>query len=58
MRNIIVFGLAAVLCAGVGATGGQEKSAVKLDIVKYDVLRDAVAKARGKVVLVDFWGEF
>ena len=26
--------------------------------VKYDGLKDAIHKQRGKVVLVDFWGEF
>jgi hypothetical protein len=56
MRHILAMSLIAVLFPG--AADAQEKSDVKLDVVKYDVLRDAVAKARGKVVLVDFWGEF
>jgi hypothetical protein len=56
MRNVIATGLVAALF--VGAAPAQEKKEVKLDVVKYDVLRDAVAKERGKVVLVDFWGEF
>ena len=34
----------------------QEKAEVKLDVVKYEALKDAVARNRGKVVLVDFWG--
>ncbi|GEM_PF-6895081 len=36
----------------------QEKAEVKLDIVKYDGLKDAVLRNRGKVILIDFWGEF
>mgnify|MGYP001568874383 CR=1 FL=1 len=36
----------------------QEKSDVKLDVVKYDGLKDAVLRNRGKVILIDFWGEF
>lgn len=39
--------------------GGQEKAGgVELTVVKYDGLAAAVQKNRGKVVLVDFWGEF
>jgi hypothetical protein len=56
MRKMIAVGLLAALFAG--AAAAQEKKEIKLDVVKYDVLRDAVAKERGKVVLVDFWGEF
>ena len=56
MRKAVAMGLLAALFAG--AAPAQEKKEIKLDVVKYDVLRDAVAKERGKVVLVDFWGEF
>jgi hypothetical protein len=56
MRNVIAMGLVGLLFAGTAPA--QEKKEIKLDVVKYDVLRDAVAKERGKVVLVDFWGEF
>jgi hypothetical protein len=34
----------------------QDKGDVKVEIVKYDGLKDAVTRNRGKVVLVDFWG--
>jgi hypothetical protein len=33
----------------------QEKS-VEAKIVKYDALKEVVAKNKGKVVVVDFWG--
>jgi len=39
------------------AAQSQDKSAdITLQTVKYAGLKDAVAKNRGKVVLVDFWG--
>ena len=52
---------ALLLClawAWCGAGNAQDKGEVKLDIVKYDGLKDAVVRNRGKVVLIDFWGEF
>jgi len=37
----------------------QDKNgAVTLQIVKYDSLKEAVLKQRGKVVVVDLWGFF
>lgn len=33
-------------------------SKVSLSVVKYDALKDFVLKNRGKVVVVDFWGDF
>ncbi|MCI0683781.1 MAG: hypothetical protein L0Y71_16880 [Gemmataceae bacterium] len=49
----------AVAAAVIGRPGdAQEKPAVKLQIVKYDGLTNAVKQNRGKVVLIDFWGEF
>ena len=50
----LVLGLV-LMCAPGSA---QEKGEIKLEIVKYDGLKDAVLRNRGKVVLVDFWGEF
>lgn len=41
---------------GGSAGGAQEKGDIKIDIVKYDGLKDTVLRHRGKVVLVDFWG--
>ncbi len=46
---------AALLCAALPGAA-QEKGDAKIDIVKYDGLKDAVTRNRGKVVLVDFWG--
>ncbi|MCI0379031.1 MAG: hypothetical protein L0215_15590 [Gemmataceae bacterium] len=36
----------------------QKPPEISLKTVKYDGLKDAVNKSRGKVVLVDLWGEF
>ena len=54
MRSVLAIGVVSVLL--VGHAHAQDE--IKLSVVKYDGLRDAVAKERGKVVLVDFWGEF
>jgi hypothetical protein len=48
---------ALLLLAGLPGSA-QDKGPVKLDVVKYDGLKEAVVKQRGKVVLIDFWGEF
>lgn len=54
--------LAAVLLLGLAGLsvqpGHSQNNAdeVTLKVVKYDGLKDAVLKQRGKVVLVDFWG--
>jgi hypothetical protein len=39
-------------------TSAQDKGEVKLEIVNYDGLKNAVLKNRGKVLVVEFWGEF
>jgi hypothetical protein len=36
----------------------QQKPGIDLKVVNYDGLTKAVREQRGKVVLVDFWGEF
>ena len=36
----------------------ESKDAVQLQVVKYDGLKDAVLKNKGKVILIDFWGNF
>lgn len=47
------------LTVGAGLLLGQEATRVgNLRVVKYDGLKDEVLRNRGKVVLVDFWGEF
>jgi thiol-disulfide isomerase/thioredoxin len=47
--------------AGMALTAGaQDKKAdeVTLRVVKYDGLKEEVFKHRGKVVMIDFWGDF
>ena len=36
----------------------QKKPGVEIKVVNYDGLKKAVREQRGKVVVVDFWGEF
>jgi len=36
----------------------QSTQAVTLHVVKYSGLTDAVRQNRGKVILIDFWGNF
>jgi thiol-disulfide isomerase/thioredoxin len=40
------------------APGGQAGDGVKLQVVKYDQLVAAVRAQRGKVIVLDVWGEF
>lgn len=60
MRRTLIITLFAGLAASPFALPalGQDKSDVTLQVAKYDLLRDEVLKNRGKVVLVDFWGDF
>ncbi len=52
-------GLVTFLALGIlGMVYPQEKGDVSLRVVKYDGLKEEVLKHRGKVVLVDFWGEY
>jgi hypothetical protein len=53
---VTTIGLLALGTALNAPGSAQDKSDIKLDIVKYDGLKDAVTRNRGKVVLVDFWG--
>lgn len=55
-KYAMLLGLASMLTTLPGAA--QDKSEVKLEVVKYDGLKDAVLRNRGKVLLIDFWGEF
>jgi hypothetical protein len=52
----LLLGLATTLTSLPGAA--QDKSEIKLEVVKYEGLKDAVLRNRGKVLLIDFWGEF
>lgn len=52
----VSLGLGLLLMSAPG--GAQEKVEIKLEVVKYDGLKDAVLRQRGKVILIDFWGDF
>jgi thiol-disulfide isomerase/thioredoxin len=56
MRPRIGAILLGALCVPVLASAGG--GAVEIKTVKYKELGDLVAKNRGKVVVVDFWGDF
>ncbi len=59
MRNLFGFtclGLLALILPGNALTQG--KQGIELKVVTYDGLKKAVRDQRGKVVVVDFWGEF
>src|SRR5258707_1096422 len=55
MKRYLCLAILAVL-SGDGLA--QEKGDISLKLVKYDGLKDVILKNRGKVVLVDFWGDF
>ena len=50
----------ALLCAALVTAGGAgaKTGDVKLEVVKHKDFLKALAKQKGKVVLVDVWGEF
>jgi hypothetical protein len=54
--GVIGCGVLAMLVPGSALT--QQKPGVDIKIVNYDGLTRAVRDQRGKVVVVDFWGEF
>jgi hypothetical protein len=52
-------GMGALLLLAGGAARTQEKGGgVDLKVVKYTGLAEEVAKHRGKIVVVDFWGTY
>jgi len=59
MRGTKIVGLlVAATLLTMALPGGTQESKVALTTVKYQGLKQAVLQSRGKVVLVDFWGEF
>jgi hypothetical protein len=59
MRGKYIVGLLVSAVAMTAAMPGETQEAkVTLTSVKYQGLKHAVLQNRGKVVLVDFWGEF
>lgn len=51
-------GLMGLALAYAGAALAQSEDQITLRAVKYDGLKETILKQRGKVVLVDFWGEY
>jgi thiol-disulfide isomerase/thioredoxin len=55
----IALSLTFATAACVSLMGQEQRSRVgQLSVVKYDELKEAILHNRGKVILVDFWGEF
>jgi len=54
--GMIGCGFLAILVPGNALT--QQKPGVDIKVINYDGLKKAVRDQRGKVVVVDFWGEF
>ncbi len=46
------------VCVFASAEAQDKKDDVTLRVVKYEGLKDEVLKNRGKVVLIDLWGDF
>ena len=55
LRTLFSLGALAVLCVTAGPA--QDKKTEMIP-VKYDGLKEAVLRQRGKVVLVDFWAGY
>jgi thiol-disulfide isomerase/thioredoxin len=59
MVRKVSFAIALLTACFYLSAGAQEKAGeVTLQVVKYKGLKEAVLKHQGKVVLVDFWGDF
>jgi hypothetical protein len=50
-----IFCLALILWSGTQALPQGKAGEPEVKVIKYDQLKEAVLKNRGKVVLVDFW---
>jgi hypothetical protein len=57
-NRILLFAAAAAFAAAAPADEKPPAAEVELKPAKYDALKAAVRAQRGKVVVVDFWGEF
>ena len=57
-KRLYCLGILSLLAWFAGDGKAQEKGDVTLKVVNYAGLKDAIAKNRGKVVLVDFWADF
>ena len=54
----VAVGVTLTLAACMSLSGQEQSRVGQLRIVKYDGLKEAILASRGKVILVDFWGEF
>jgi hypothetical protein len=57
-KRFILCGLILPLFLLHAAVTQDKNGVVSLQVVKYDSLKEAVLKNRGKVVVVDLWGFF
>jgi hypothetical protein len=60
IARLLLLAVAAAGFVAVLAPGGEKPVSAKVELktVKYDALKAAVREQRGKVVVVDIWGEF
>src|SRR5271166_5665955 len=59
MRRIGMYACVGLVAVCLVRRNAQEtKDGIQIQSVKYDGLKEFVQKNRGKVVLVDFWGDF
>ena len=58
MRMIACVAAAGLALALSSSSAIPQSKNSDLQLVKYDGLKQAVRKNRGKVVIVDFWGDF
>jgi hypothetical protein len=58
MKSIKTLAALFVVALAVSPAATQKTPDIDVQIVKYDGLKDAVLKNRGKVILIDFWGYF
>ena len=47
-----------IALAGLSVISQEQSRVGQVKVIKYDTLKEAVLRNRGKVVLIDFWGEF
>jgi len=52
------FGMLWAALANSGPDGPTPAACVKLEVVKHKQFLEALGKQRGKVVVIDLWGEF
>jgi hypothetical protein len=58
LRRLSLFAAAVALSPLLAPADEPSPADVQLKTIKYDALKEAVRAQKGKVVVVDFWGEF